>query len=97
MIVADRPQHQSGSRPVGEQPNGVDAASTERMMASSSPTGYLSRRENQPKAVENEGVAGEHVEQQDALKYLRDVQRNFHCDLGLLAANEGKCEEKACN
>src|SRR5258707_7453544 len=85
------------SSPVAAIKSGVDAASTERMMASSSPTGHLSRRENQPETVENERVAGEHVEQQDALKHLGDVQWNFHRDLGLLAANEGKCEEQTCN
>src|SRR5580698_585151 len=84
------------SSPVAAINSGVDAASTERMMASSSPTGDLSRRKNQPEAVENERVAGEHVEQQNALKHLGHVQRDFHRDLGLLAANEGECEEKAC-
>src|SRR5258708_5848505 len=79
------------SSPVAAISSGVDAASTPRMMASSSPTGYLSGRENQPEAVENEGIAGKHVEQQDALKHLGHVQRNFHRDLGLLAANEGEC------
>jgi hypothetical protein len=66
-------------------------------MASSSPTGHLSRREDQPEPVENEGIAGEYVEQQNALEHLGHVQRNFHRDLGLLAANEGQCEEKTCN
>ena len=91
------PERSVTSSPVAAINSGVDAASTERMMASSSPTGHLSCRENQPEAVENEGVAGEHVEQQNALKHLGHVQRNFHRDLGLLAANEGECEEKACN
>src|ERR1700736_4031687 len=85
------------SSPVAAINSGVDAASTARMIASSSPTGHLSRWKNEPEVVENEGVAGEHVEQQDALKYLCDVQRDFHCDLGLLAANEGECEKKTCN
>src|SRR5712675_3474153 len=85
------------SSPVAASSSGVAAASTARMMASTSPTGHLSRRENQPEAIENEAVAGEHVEQQNALKYLGDIQWNFHRDLGLLAANEGECEEKACN
>src|SRR6202140_484571 len=71
------------SSPVAASNSGVEAASTERMMASSSPTRHLSRREDQPEAVENEGIAGEHIEQQDALEYLGDVQRDFHCDLGL--------------
>src|SRR5467141_3581215 len=85
------------SSPVAAISNGVDAASTARMIASSSPTGHLWRRGNQPEAVENERVAGEHVEQQDALKHLGDIQWNFHRDLGLLAADKGECEEKACN
>src|SRR5258708_10335722 len=85
------------SSPVAAISSGVDAASTERMMASSSPTGHLSRREDQPEAVENKGVTGEHIEQQNALEYLCNVQRNFHCNLGLLAADKGECEEKACN
>src|SRR4030081_2099898 len=85
------------SSPVAAISSGVDAASTERMIASTSSTGHLSRRKNEPEAVQNERVAGEHVEQQNALEYLGNVQRYFHCDLGLLAANEGECEEKACN
>src|SRR6201746_241224 len=64
------PERSVTSSPVAAINNGVDAASTERMMASSSPTGHLSRREDQPEAVENKGIAGEHIEQQEALKYL---------------------------
>src|SRR5258707_7652638 len=78
------------SSPVAASNSGVDAASTERMMASSSPTGHLSRRKNQPEAVENKGIAGEHIEQQNALKHLGNIKRNFHCNLGLLAADEGE-------
>src|ERR1700710_2459638 len=74
------PERSVTSSPVAAINSGVDAASTERMMASSSPTGHLSRREDQPEAVENEGVAGEHIEQQKALKHLGHVQRNFHRD-----------------
>src|SRR6266436_118558 len=102
IIMPSTPRLRTPARSVTSSPvaainNGVDAASTERMIASSNPTGHLSRRENQPEAVENEGVAGEDVEQQNALKYLGDIQWNFHRDLGLLAANKGECEEKACN
>src|SRR3978361_734638 len=85
------------SSPVAAISNGVDAASTARMIASSSPTGHLWRGGNQPEAVENVRVAGEHVEQQDALEHLGHIQRNFHRDLGLLAADKGQCEEKSCN
>ena len=85
------------SSPVAAISSGVEAASTARMMASTSSTGHLSVREDQLEAVENEGIAGEHVEQQDALEDLGDVQRDLHRDLRLLAADEGQCEEKACN
>src|ERR1700728_4272457 len=71
------------SSPVAASNNGAEAASTARMMASSSPTGTLSRREDQPEPVQNERVAGEYVEQQNALKSLGYVQRDLHCDLGL--------------
>src|SRR5580692_7772156 len=80
------PERSVTNSPVAASNSGVDAASTERMMASSSSTGHLSCRENQPEAVENEGIAGEHIEQQNALKHLGYIERNFHCDLGLLAA-----------
>src|SRR3984885_1904441 len=69
------------SSPVAAISRGVDAASTERMMASSSPTGHLSRWENQTEPIENERVAGEPVEQQEALKPLGDIKRDFHRDL----------------
>src|SRR3981081_4010392 len=75
------------SSPVAAISNGVDAASTARMIASSSPTGHLLRRRDQAEAVENERVAGEHVKQQDALEHFCHVQRDFHRDLGLLAAD----------
>jgi len=91
------PERSVSNSPVAAIKSGVDAASTERMIASTSSTGHLSRRKNKPEAVENERIAGEHLEQQDALKDLGDVQRDFHCDLGLLAADEGQCEKKACN
>src|SRR4030081_2718427 len=102
IIMPSTPRLSTPARSVTSSPiaainSGVDAASTERMIASSSPTGHLSRRKNEPEPVENERVAGEHVEQQDALEHLGDVQRDFHCDLGLLAADKGQCEEKACN
>src|ERR1700676_4057305 len=91
IIIPSTPRLSTPARSVTSSPvaainSGVDAASTDRMMASASSTGHLSRREDQPKAVENERVAGEHVEQQNALKDLGDVQRYFHCDLRLFAA-----------
>src|SRR5215475_9051831 len=85
------------SSPVAAISSGVDADSTERMMASNSSIGHLSCRQDQAEPIEDQRVAGEHVEQEDALKHLGDIKRDFHCDLGLLAANEGEREEQPCN
>src|SRR5882724_10492035 len=91
------PERSVTSSPVAAIRSGVDAASTDRMIASTSSTLHLRCRRDQPEAVEDQGIAGEHVEQQDALKHLGDVQRDFHCDLGLLAADESERKEKPCN
>src|ERR1700745_848759 len=77
------PERSVTSSPVAAIRSGVEAASTDRMMASTSSTGHLTVREDELEAVENEGVAGEHVEQQNALEDLGDVQRDLHCDLRL--------------
>src|ERR1700726_1210996 len=91
------PDRSVTSSPVAAINSGVDAASTDRMIASNISTVHLPRRENQPEPVENEGVAGEHVEQQNPLKDLGDIQRYLHRNLGLFAANEGKCEKETSN
>src|SRR5581483_8592692 len=91
------PERSVTNSPVAAINSGVDAASTDRMMASTSSTCHLSRCGDEPEAVENEAVAGEYVEQQNALKYLGDIQRDLHCNLGLFAADESECEEKPCN
>src|SRR5580692_1190623 len=91
------PERSVTSSPVAAINRGVDAANTDRTMASSSSTWHLWRGENQPDPVENKGIAGEHVEQQDALKNLGHVEGYLHCDLGLFAADERKRQEKPCN
>src|ERR1700761_2315552 len=91
------PERSVTSSPVAAIRSGVDAASTDRMMASASSTGHLPGRKDEPEPIEDQGIAGEHIEQQDALKHLGDVQRDFHRDLGLFAADKGEGEEKACN
>src|SRR3954465_4316735 len=91
------PERSVTSSPVAAISSGVDAASTARMMASMSSTGHLSVGEDQFEAVQNEGMAGDNVEQQNALKNLGHIQRDLHRDLRLLAADKGQCEKKACN
>src|SRR3984885_2751816 len=90
------PERSVTSSPVAAINRGVDAARTDRMMASSSSTWHL-RGGNQPDPVENKGIAGEHVEQQNALKNLGHVEGYLHCDLGLFTADERQREEKPCN
>src|SRR4051794_9696280 len=85
------------SSPVAANSSGVDAASTDRMIASTSTTLDLPRCEHELEPVEDEGIAGEHVEQQDALEDLGHIERNLHRDLRLLTPNERQCEEKSCN
>src|ERR1700753_1348006 len=91
------PERSVTSSPVAAINRGFDAPKTDRTMASSSSTWHLWRGENQPDPVENKGIAGEHVEQQDALKNLGHVEGYLHCDLGVFAADERKCQEKPCN
>src|SRR3954452_5547510 len=91
------PERSVTSSPAAAISSGVDAARTERTLASSSSTGHLTVREDQLEAVKNKGIAGEHIEQQNALKDLGDVQRDLHCDLRLLTTDKGQCEKKACN
>src|SRR6201996_3690892 len=91
------PERSVTSSPVAAINRGVDAAKTDRTMASSRSTWHLWRGENQPDPVENKGIAGEHVEQQDALKNLGHVEGYLHCDLALFAADERKRQEKPCN
>src|SRR4029077_5787768 len=91
------PERSVTSSPVAAINSGVDAASTDRMMASNISTVHLPRRENQPEPVEDEGVAGEHIEQQNALKDLGDIQGYLHRNLGLFAADEGERKKKTCN
>src|SRR5215510_7252971 len=100
IIMPSTPRLRTPARSVTSSPvaairSGVDAASTERMMASSSSTRHLTVGEDEAEAIENEGIAGVHVKQQNALEHLGDIQRDLHCDLSLLAADEGQGEKQA--
>src|SRR3954447_21684179 len=81
------------SSPVAAIKSGVEAARIERTMASSSPIGGPSLRQDQPDPVENERIAGQHIEQQDALEYLGHIKWNLHRDLRLFATDEGQRQE----
>src|SRR3979490_822082 len=99
IIIPSRPRLSTPARsatssPAAAKRSGVDAASTARMMASRSPMGGLAVRSHETNAVEDERVAGEDVEQQDALEDLGQIERNLHGDLRLLAADERERQEQ---
>src|SRR4051812_34144515 len=102
IIMPSTPRLSTPARSVTSSPmpassSGVDAASTDRMMASNSPIGGLSLRHDQLDPVQNQRIAGQHIEQQDALEHLCHIEWNLHRDLRLLAADEGQRQEQPCN
>src|SRR4029434_10520614 len=88
------PARSTTSSPAAASNSGVEAASTARMIDSSSPIDDLVVRAHETDAIEDHRIASEHVEQQDALKHLGEVEWNLHRDLRLLAADEGERQEQ---
>src|SRR3954454_7245977 len=86
------PARSTTSSPAAASRSGVDAAITVSRTASTNSMNDL-RREHEAKAVEDQRVAGEHVEQQDALNHFCKIKRHFERDLPALPADEGECEE----
>src|SRR6476619_4727198 len=70
------PARSTTSSPEAASNSGVEAAITVSRTASTNSMGDLGR-EDEAEAVENEGVAGEHVEQQDPLEDLGEVERDL--------------------
>src|SRR5262245_47489284 len=102
------PARSATSSPAAASRSGVEAASTARMMASARPISRshqtlpsdvslrsLAVRWQEPDAVDDERIAAQHIEQQDALEHLGQVERDLHGDLRLLATNEGERQEQA--
>src|SRR5882724_4810490 len=92
------PARSATSSPAAASSSGVEAARTARMMASASPIssslGGPAVRGQETDAMDDERIAGEHVEQQDALDNLGQIERDLHGDLRLLAADEGQRQEQ---
>src|SRR5579871_4287847 len=80
------PARSTTSSPAAASRSGVDAVMMVMMTASANSMGDL-RRSDQAEAIEDERVAGEHVEQQDALEHLGEVERHLQRDLRRLAPN----------
>src|ERR1700734_3446715 len=89
------PDRSATSSPAAANNSGVEAAITDSMMASNISMGGPSQRADEADAVDDHGVAGQHIEQQDALEYLGEIERHFDGDFGVLAADEGQREKQA--
>src|SRR6187397_1769128 len=87
------PARSTTSSPEAASSSGVDAVMMVSRMASANSMSDL-RSEYQPEAVEDQRVAGEHVEQQDALEHLGEIERHLHRDLRAFAADEGERKEE---
>src|SRR5215813_9066405 len=89
------PERSATSSPAAASSSGVEAAITDRTMASTSSMRSLSRHADEADAMDDQGIADEHVEQQHPLKDLNEIERHLQGDLRALAANEGQRKKQA--
>src|SRR5437868_5767897 len=87
------PARSTTSSPEAASISGVEAVMTVSKTASMNSMDDL-RGEQRADAIEDQGIAGEHIEQQNALKNLGEVERHFQRDLRALAADEGERQEQ---
>src|SRR6185295_17041296 len=87
------PARSTTSSPEAASISGVEAVITVSRIASMNSMERLLRT-NDADAVEDERVAGEHVEQQDTLEHLGEIERHFQRDLRVLPADERQREEQ---
>ncbi len=57
----------------------------------------LLRCVEEPDAVDDHGIAGKDVEQQDPLDYLGEIERNFDHDFRVFTTDEGERQKKSCD
>src|ERR1700761_9298842 len=87
------PERSTTNSPDAASNSGVEAAMTDRMMASGSMDGLPDRAQDAD-AVDGERIASQHVEQQDALEHLGEVERTLHRNWRALTADEGERKKK---
>src|SRR5271167_95153 len=94
------PERSTTNSPADARSSGVEAVMTVRikltekincMMSRNSNMGWhgLSHGSQQADAVNDQRIAGQHVEQQDSLENFGEVERDLHRNLRALAADEG--------
>src|ERR1700684_4550420 len=89
------PDRSATSSPAAAKSSGVEAAITDSMMASNICMRGLSERADEADAVDDHGVAGEHVEQQNALEHFGETGGLFHRYSPFPPADEGQREKQA--
>src|SRR5271154_3449950 len=89
------PERSATNSPAAAKRRGVEAAITDRKMASNISMCGLSERADEADAIDNHGVAGQHVEQQDTLENLCQIERDFYGDFRIFTADEGEREKQA--
>src|SRR5271156_882852 len=101
------PERSTINSPADARSSGVEAVMTVRIkltekincMTSRSVSNMgwhgLSHGSQQADAVNDQRIAGQHVEQQDSLKNFGEVERDLHRNLRALAADEGQREKQA--
>src|SRR6266536_2181678 len=87
------PARSTTSSPEAASISGVEAVMTVSKTASMNSMDDL-RGEQQADAIEDQRIAGEDIEQQNALEHLGEVERHLQRDLRTLAADEGEREEQ---
>src|SRR5690242_17384682 len=87
------PARSTTSSPDAASSSGVEAATTVSRMASMNSMDGLWGGDD-AESVEDQRVAGEHEEQQDALEHLGEIERHFQRDLRALAADEGERQKQ---
>src|SRR5271155_3865685 len=100
------PARSTTSSPDDASKSGVEAVITVRikltenirlkisMRASTMGMYRFAHGSQQTDAIDNQRIAGQHVEQQDALEHLGEVERDFHRDLRLFAADESQRQKQ---
>src|SRR5271170_6670365 len=88
------PERSATSSPAAARRSGVEAAITDSMMASNSVMRGLSEGADQADPINDHGVAGQHVEQQDTLKHFGQIERHLDRNFRILAADIGQRQKQ---
>src|ERR1700730_6850206 len=91
------PARSTTTSPTAASRSGVDAASTARMMDSRSPISCLAMTRDEPEPVKDEGIARQHVEQENALEYFGQGQGDALVKWGRVPYDEREPQKQHCN